>query len=594
MGVKMAAACALAAVLAQAALTMASRGAPRPWCMRRPHAPIGASQREAACPNPLNSLAIRGGGVFGKRRRGGANEGAPEDVEVDGEEYEYEYYEVDEGFDPQEDGADDEAEYEYYGEEVEDDNHLLSTPISAGRGKGEGYADEDEDYLLATPIKSEKPRATSSTARKAPKASKDNKPSRWKMKGRGRSKRKQWRPASATKSAFVSSYSGRLPSFSLRSSTGRPIYSGVLSSVAAVVSAIARPVGSVIGTVTYAVAATVSRWVSVSFSLVRNAFDFIWYGPVDGVTTTGITSRYGGLSTLLVSSPAMMAVSSVIALGLMAVAVKRVLGDTPRVKGRWGSLFRRKEKRAFDIYSLDHEAEIVEEEVLPPSVEDELRFLKSDFDSVNPASKDRIASTINKGRFRRRGTRPKSRRGQREFTIKSIRNWWKERPDKQSIAIIEPQHLRNQQRPLNKENKRLQKQLSVAEQERAMLQQQVQRLQNRLQKQDARSVKSQKKWFKKQASKADQMVSKAVEVERQKATEEMERVRESMEEELEKERRMMRDRMLDERLEGHNDLDFDRPPNPRRLDGVRIVREVDDSFDDYVEDQGGKLPFRAL
>ncbi|KAL9182508.1 hypothetical protein ACHAXT_013160 [Thalassiosira profunda] len=588
----MAAACALAALLAQAAFTMASRGPSHaPWCMRRLHAPIGASQREAACPSPLNSLAVRGGGVFGKRRRGGANEGAPEEVEVDGEEYEYEYYEVDEGFDPQGDGADEGAEYEYYGEEVEDDDHLLSTPISAGRWKGEEYADEDEDYLLATPIKT---RATSSTARKAPKASKENKPSRWQMKGRGRSKRKQWRPVSATKSAFVSSYSGGLPSFSLRSSTGRPIYSGVLSSVAAVVSAIARPIGNILSTVTYAVASTFSRWISISFSLVRNTFDFIWYGPVDGVTTTGITSRYGGLSTLLMSSPAMRAASSVIALGLMAVAVKRVLGDTPRVKGRWGSLFGRKEKRAFDIYSLDHEAEIVEEEVLPPSVEDELRFLKSDFDSANPASKDRIASTINKGRFRRRGTRPKSRRGQREFTIKSIRNWWKERPDKQSIAIIEPQHLRNQQRPLNKENKRLQKQLFVAEQERAMLQQQVQRLQNRLQKQDARSVKSQKKWFQKQASKADQLVSKAVEVERNKANEEMRRVRESMEEELEKERIMMRDRMLDETLDGHNDLDFDRPPNPRRLDGVRIVREVDDELDDYVEDQGGKLPFRAL
>ena len=67
-----------------------------------------------------------------------------------------------------------------------------------------------------------------------------------------------------------------------------------------------------------------SRWVSISFSFVRNSFDFLWYGAVDGVTTTGLASREGGLSGLLVSSPVVIAISSIVVLGLMTVLVRKL------------------------------------------------------------------------------------------------------------------------------------------------------------------------------------------------------------------------------------------------------------------------------
>jgi len=253
-----------------------------------------------------------------------------------------------------------------------------------------------------------------------------------------------------------------------------------------------------------------------------------------------------------------------------------------------------------------------------------LEFLNRKFDPANPSSKDRITEAIvaKQNRFTlsslrgrvgggdndRDRNRPKSRRGQRQFTIKSIQTWWKERPSSQSIAIIEPQHLANnnnhhqnqqqqlqRQLPVGQEMKRLQKQLHASEQERAILQQDVQRLQHKLQKaqRDARSIVMQNKWLEKQTSQADQILTKAVEVERRKANDEMGRVRESMKGVLERERMLMRGRMAggssserggrDVVVGGENDIDLNKGAPKRILDGVKIVREVDQIVDEREE-----------
>ena len=129
----------------------------------------------------------------------------------------------------------------------------------------------------------------------------------------------------------------------------------------------------------------------------------------------------------------------------------------------------------------------------------------------------------------------------------------------------------------------------MSEQERAILQQDVQRLQQKLNKanHDARTIKNENKWLEKQTSHADRILTNAVEVERRKANEELRRVRESTKGVLERERMLMRGRVAgSERRElrdvrGRNDLDLNRGPPQRLLNGVRIVREInEDETDD--------------
>ena len=62
----------------------------------------------------------------------------------------------------------------------------------------------------------------------------------------------------------------------------------------------------------------------MSWSAVRNTFDYLWYGPIDGVTTTGIATREGGLSALLFSTPVGLVLTSVAVLGLISVMVNRL------------------------------------------------------------------------------------------------------------------------------------------------------------------------------------------------------------------------------------------------------------------------------
>jgi hypothetical protein len=207
--------------------------------------------------------------------------------------------------------------------------------------------------------------------------------------------------------------------------------------------------------------------------------------------------------------------------------------------------------------------------------DEELEFLRRDFDAANPSSRDRIAKLITKrkqllSKLRRSNgdDRPKSRRRQRKFTIKSIQTWWKERPSFPSIAIIEPQHLRNQQQPLGQEVSRLQKQLTVSEQERAILQQDVKHLQDKLQR--LQHETRQLRLGKNMSPKTDQSRSLSpMGVQRRKPVDELGN---------ERERTLLRDSIVGA---GRNDLDMTKTPRRRLLDGVTIVREID------LEREGG-------
>ncbi|KAL3802541.1 hypothetical protein HJC23_012560 [Cyclotella cryptica] len=182
-----------------------------------------------------------------------------------------------------------------------------------------------------------------------------------------------------------------------------------------------------------------------------------------------------------------------------------------------------------------------------PSAEEELEFLHS-FNAANPTSPKRIAKKLTGKRsfweFNKRQIT--SRQGQRQRSIKSIQNWWKQRPSS-SAAIIEPQHVQNQQPPPSQQISRLQNQLAQSEQERAVLQLDVQRLQHRLQKahHDARAIIEKNKWLEMQHAKADKILTRALEVERRRANSEMEKVRDTMKDVLERERMLMRGRLVD-------------------------------------------------
>lgn len=433
--------------------------------------------------------------------------------------------------------------------------------------------DEYSSDLYETPIPNVKAAKSQPNfvTRKASKTSKEN-TSRWRvypsqMAQKKHKKMKQWRHKASSNASFISLpfYSGGSPrSLASRFYNGKTLTSHWLSSLSATLAV-------VIQTITCNVASTMSRWISTSWLLVCNTFDLLWYGPVDGVTTTGIATREGGLSCLLMSAP-VIAMSSVVILGMLSLLISRRWSETSSDD----CPIKEKGVRTDD-----------DEDEYDPSVDEELQFLHRDFDAANPSSKERIAKSITKSKrllskLGRGDDRPKSRRGQRQFTIKSIQTWWKERPSQQTIAIIEPQHLRNQQQPLGHEISRLQKQLAVSEQERAILRQDVQHLQDKLQRvqHEARTIISQNQRLGKEASLADQILSRAVQVERRKSNDELSKVRESMKGTLERERMLMRGRNVgSERgnmnIQGQNDLDIRKAPNTRILDGVKIVREID-------------------
>jgi hypothetical protein len=448
--------------------------------------------------------------------------------------------------------------------------------------------DNSSDHLYETPIPKVKGIRYQPSSMKAARLSKANGSFRWlntaQMAKKRPSGRKQSRHKSSSNASFISH-----PFSAGGSPRGVRPYKGKSHSSDWLYLLVA-PIGHVIQSIARNAAAIISRWISTSWLLICNAYDFMWYGPVEGVTTTGIATREDGLSYFLTYAPVAV-MSSVAILGLFSLLISR----------RWSEL--RSEDHSMEdkgVRSDDDEHEY------DPSIEDELNFLHREFEAANPFSKKRIAvdlqsQSIKKrnqplSKIRRGDGRPKSRRGQRQFTIKSIQTWWKERPSQQSIAIIEPQHLRNQQQPLGQEISRLQKKLAQSEQERAVLRQDVQHLQDKLQRVHNEAIKkySQHQRLEKEASMADQIVSRAVQVERRKSNNEFSEVRESMKGVLGRERMLMRGRIVGlERgnmtIQGQNDLDIRKAPNKRILDGVKIVREIDlDREDDDDRNWKGK------
>ncbi len=439
--------------------------------------------------------------------------------------------------------------------------------------------DNSSDHLYETPIPNVNVVNSQPSSMKATKSSQANSSHLWfkptKMTKKIPSGRKQFRRNSSSNASFIANrFYNRGSPRAARSYKGKSLSIDWLYLYSA-------PIGNVIQTITRNLAGTMLRWLSTLWLLVRSTIDFLWYGPVEGVTTTGIAMREGGLSRLLISRP-VTAMSSVAILGLFSLLIFRRLSDLCR-----------EDHSAKDkgVRSDDDEHEY------DSSVEEELNFLHREFEAANPFSKKRIANlqsqSITKrkqplSKLRRGDDRPKSRRGQRQFTIKSIQTWWKERPSQQSIAIIEPLHLHNQQQPLRQEISRLQKKLAVSEQERAVLRQDVQHLQDKLQRvqMEARKLNTQHQRFEKEASMTDQIFSRAVQVERRKSNDEFGKVPESINGVLDRERMLMRGKIAglergNMNIWGQNDLDIIKSPNKRIFDGVKIVREIDlDQEDD--------------
>ena len=167
-----------------------------------------------------------------------------------------------------------------------------------------------------------------------------------------------------------------------------------------------------------------------------------------------------------------------------------------------------------------------------------------------------------------------SRRGQRQFTIKSIQSWWKERPGQQSIAIIEPRHLRDEGRPLNQEVKKLHRQLQNSEQERELLRAENERLRSRIE--GAQEIASRVNKGREDDPKASRKSpAKKVSKRRARAEEEAERrLREVEEMEAIEHERMLRGRYGSDMLMGRNDLDLDRSS----VIFPEIIREVDREY----------------
>ncbi len=407
------------------------------------------------------------------------------------------------------------------------------------------------------------------------------------------------------------------------------ILSEYLSTLSKFIMTLLVPIGSSLKSLAIYTYSTISHWIMQSVQLLRDVLDMIWYGPaIDGITTTGVMSRYGGLQGILFGSTLSMVVTAVVGVGLISWMVNAALSsssdDVDRSSGS-GKLFRPwtwlRFGRRFNNMEDDDEDEEDDMDsnphfsLEPPTVDEELEFISRTFKSANPTSKQRISETIatsNQGPFhrwtnRRRGScgeqQSESPRRQRKLTIKSIQKWWKRDSNNnmvnggQPVNIIKPNRPRYSSSSKNPSINQLEKQLQKSEQERYQLQNDVQKLQLRLQKahSDARNIASQNKWLEKQTSRADQILSRAVEVERKKANEEVERVRGEMKGVLERERLMMRGNSGGRgMIGGGNDIDLNRGPERRVMDGVKIVRDVDDYDDDDMLDERGRPPWRAM
>mmetsp|Transcript_15890 Transcript_15890/g.24542 ORF Transcript_15890/g.24542 Transcript_15890/m.24542 type:complete len:652 (+) Transcript_15890:80-2035(+) len=563
---------------------------------------------------------------------------------------EYEYYE-EEYYDE----YDDDEYAEYYDEPPEEE---VVKPLKANKKSTRSAEEEDEDdynYVLGTPATNNRDNAKKQNqggsklfgfgaSNKSTSSSKNTK-----TKKEKKSRQFMTSTDRASRASFVPSlraphYSARGGGHSLSGTTAAitalfsrttSILVDYISTLSTFVMALLQPIGASLNSMAYYTYSTLYHWIILSFQLLRDVVDMIWYGPaIDGITTTGVMSRYGGLQSILFGSSLSTAVTTVVGVGLISWMMNAALtsshDDVHRSSGS-GRMFRPwtwlRFGRRFNMIDEDDEEE--EDDIdanphfslEPPTVDEELEFISRTFKSANPTSKQRISETIvtsNQGLLqrltnRRRGNDQQSGsnspRRQRKMTVKSIQKWWKRDSNNmanggQPINIIKPRKSNYSSKNKNPSINQLQNQLQKSEQERYQLQNDVQKLQLRLQKahSDARNIASQNKWLEKQTSRADQILSRAVEVERKKANEEVERVRGEMKGVLERERLMMRGNSNNHNgigggrsmIGGGNDVELNRGPTRRVMDGVKIVRDVDDYDEDDMLDERGRPPWRAM
>lgn len=319
-------------------------------------------------------------------------------------------------------------------------------------------------------------------------------------------------PRSSSGATFIypvnklSSMVQNLPSVSMPTRAGgRSIINASIVSISRMVTAIIQPMLLVLSTIFNSTTSFIGKWASIIMALLRQAVDALWYGPVDGVTTTGI-SRAGGLSGLIMSSPMILVASSVFVVGVVMLVRQQMIRTDRETNGNaLANLFNRMKFREKEDATQDEEEdELYDSEDSEPSPEEELQFLNS-FDAANPTSRQRISKKISK----RRGLwpfnanqkpTPRQEKRQHQRSVKSIQKWWRQRPSN-TVQIIEPSHVQ-QQPPMSQQVARLKNQLAQSEQERAVLQSDVARLQHRLQKahHDAKAVISKNQWLEKQQS----------------------------------------------------------------------------------------------
>jgi len=286
---------------------------------------------------------------------------------------------------------------------------------------------------------------------------------------------------------------------------GRNIIKHGFTSISNMTFIIIQPIMLFIQAIINSATTYIHKWITVIIALIRQSVDVLWYGPVDGVTTTGI-SRAGGLSGLFTTSSLIIIVSSVLVIGTAFLVVQEVCSEeTGNVLSKAFKRLRRQEANNVSA-DYDRDDEFYDREYSEPSPEDELRFLDS-FDAANPTSRKRISKKISKKRSlwpfnTSKKPSPRQEKRQHQRSIKSIQKWWKQRPSS-SVQIIEPSHVQNQQQPsLSQQISTLKNELAQSEQERAVLHSDVMRLQHRLQKahHDAKAIVFKNQWLEKQQS----------------------------------------------------------------------------------------------
>ena len=316
--------------------------------------------------------------------------------------------------------------------------------------------------------------------------------------------------SSSSKASFIypiSKLSSMVQTSSVRSK-GRRGFSTCCTFVYETSIAIFQPVVLLISALFNRVMSFIAKWIGIILALLRQGVDALWYGPVDGVTTTGI-SRAGGLSGLLTSLPIAITASTCIVVGIALLLRREMIGNgaTSQRENRFVALLRTLKRSNHAVQgNIDKDDEYYDSEFEEPSPEEDLQFLNSSFDAANPTSPERISKKIKKNGLSwplfntNQKPTPRQEKRQHQRSIKSIQKWWRQRPSS-TVQIIEPS--RAAQQPSSTQLiARLKNQLAQSEQERAVLQSDVARLQLKLQKaqHDAKGVMSKNQWLEKQQS----------------------------------------------------------------------------------------------